>query len=147
MQIKHMKKTADIITALLILLFSYTAISKFTGLHSFTMTLGKAPVIKQGAAVIAILLPTIEAFIVLLLFFERTKLKGLYASLLLLLVFTTYLIGIIFFAPGLPCSCGGVISRMSWRQHVVFNFGFIVLTAVAIRIYKRTESIQKIKPL
>jgi hypothetical protein len=135
-----MKKTADIITALLILLFSYTAINKFAGLHSFTMTLGKAPVIKQGAAVIAFLLPTIETIIVLLLFFERTKLKGLYASLLLLLVFTVYLVGIILFAPSLPCSCGGVISKMSWRQHVVFNFGFIVLTALAIRIFKRNDS-------
>lgn len=147
MQSSIMKKTADIITALLILLFSYTAISKFTALHSFTTTLGKAPVIKQGAAVIAPLLPTIEAIIVLLLFFERTKLKGLYASLVLLLVFTIYLAGIILFAPTLPCSCGGVISKMSWKQHVVFNLGFIVLTGLAIRMYKRTESIQKIKPL
>src|SRR5689334_647971 len=142
-----MKKIADIITALLILLFSYTAISKFTELHSFTITLGKAPVIKQGAAIIAILLPTTEAIIVLLLFFERTKRKGLYASLALLLAFTIYLAGIILFSPTLPCSCGGVISKMNWRQHVVFNLGFLVLTILAIWIYKRTNGLQKVKPL
>jgi hypothetical protein len=33
----------------------------------------------------------------------------------------------------LPCSCGGAISRMGWREHIVFNVVFVGLTVLAIR--------------
>jgi putative oxidoreductase len=37
----------------------------------------------------------------------------------------------------LPCSCGGVISSMSWKQHLVFNVHCIAINIVAINLFKR----------
>jgi hypothetical protein len=36
----------------------------------------------------------------------------------------------------LPCTCGGVISKMSWPQHVLFNSGFMILAIVGIQLEK-----------
>jgi hypothetical protein len=30
----------------------------------------------------------------------------------------------------LPCSCGGVISSLSWKNHLVFNILFLLLASV-----------------
>lgn len=129
------------IACLLIVLFSYTALSKLFHYTFFRMVLGQAPLLKTGAAVTAVLLPLTELFIALLLVFPVTRLRGLYASLALLSLFTAYLLYMIVFAPHLPCSCGGVIGKMSWRQHLVFNGVFIGLTVVGIRSFKDAKSV------
>jgi hypothetical protein len=124
---------ANSVSTLLIFLFTYTATSKLFENKGFVAVLQRLPLVERGAGAIAVLLPVAELFIVLLLIFERTRLKGLYASLLLLSVFTGYLLYMVLYVPGLPCSCGGVIGRMGWRTHIIFNLIFIGLTLAAIR--------------
>ncbi|MGN6400131.1 MAG: MauE/DoxX family redox-associated membrane protein [Flavisolibacter sp.] len=128
--------TAPIAASALTLIFSYTAFSKLFSYATFRMVLGQAPLLKTGAAVTAVMLPLTELFIVLLLIFPATRLQGLYASLVLLSVFTVYLVYMVLFVPHLPCSCGGVISKMSWRQHIVFNGVFIVVAVWGIRSFE-----------
>ena len=36
------------------------------------------------------------------------------------------------FIPDIPCSCGGVLEKMSWNEHLIFNIAFVVLGLVAI---------------
>jgi hypothetical protein len=129
--------TAFIISLLLIFLFAYTASSKLIDSKAFASMLEEVPLIGRGAGVVAILLPLAELLIALLLLFERTRLMGLYSSLILLFVFTVYLVYMIAVVPQLPCSCGGVISSMSWRQHIVFNLVFIGLTVIGIRSMRK----------
>lgn len=128
---------AFFISLLLIFLFAYTGSSKLLDSKGFAAVLSKIPLIGRGAGIVAILLPLAELLIVLLLLFEKTRLTGLYASLALLLLFTVYLVYMVLAVPHLPCSCGGVISSMSWKQHVVFNVVFIVLTVIGIRSTKQ----------
>jgi hypothetical protein len=123
----------DIITSLLIFLFSYTAIAKFIHHESFEAVLQNVPLIAKGAGVLSLLVPPGELGIALLLIFSQTRRMGLYAALVLLSAFTIYLVHMVLFAVHLPCSCGGVIGKMSWRQHIVFNVAFIAATAWAIR--------------
>lgn len=135
-----MKKlpVVQITSSLLILLFAYTAISKLFIYRAFTRTLSESPLIHNGADTIAWLLPATELIVVLLLFFEGTRRVGMYASLLLLVLFTLYLLYMVLFVADLPCSCGGVLSKMSWQQHVFFNLFFIVVNLIGIggfRIY------------
>ena len=134
-----MKKlpVVHIVSSLLILLFAYTAISKLLVYRAFTRTLSESPLIHNGADTIAWLLPAAELIVVLLLFFEPTRNAGLYASLLLLVLFTLYLQYMVLFVADVPCSCGGVLSKMSWHQHVWFNLFFIVLNVLAIYKYKK----------
>jgi hypothetical protein len=127
----------DIIASFLILLFSYTAISKLLNPESFRAVLKTLPLTATGAGVLSLLVPPGELGIALLLIFSKTRRLALYAALVLLSVFTIYLVYIVLFAVHLPCSCGGVISKMSWRQHIVFNAVFIGLTVMGIRNMKK----------
>jgi hypothetical protein len=130
-----MKKSqpVEIISTTLILLFVYTAISKFLSLDHFEDVLWQAPLIGNGAGVVARAVPLTELAIALLLFFPGTRLKGLYASFGLLVLFTGYLIFMILSDSTLPCQCGGVISSLSWMQHIFFNLFFIGITWWGIR--------------
>lgn len=121
-----------ICSSLLILLFTYTAVSKLVGYEQFAYVLGESPLIHKGADTIAWLLPVTELLVVLLLFFKRSRTIGLFASFLLLSVFTIYLFYMIYFTDDRPCSCGGVMNMMSWKQHLLFNVGFLLINLIGI---------------
>lgn len=131
-----MKKTAltEICIALLILLFAYTAASKFIDYNTFVLQMQRAPLpaMKMVAPILGWLMPTIEMVIVIGLLITRFQLKALYASVILLALFEIYITGMLLSGQHLPCTCGGVVSRMTWKQHVVFNALFIFIGLMAI---------------
>lgn len=124
---------AFFISLLLVFVFANTASSKLIDSTGFIGVLRQVPLIGRGAGVMAVLLPLAELLIAMLLIFETTRLFGLYASLVLLLIFTGYLLYMILTLSHLPCSCGGVISKMSWRMHLIFNAALSGLTVIGIR--------------
>lgn len=134
----------EIISAFLILLFVYTALSKLLGLDQFRDVLWQAPMIGRGAGIVARAVPLTELLIALLLFFPFSRTCGLYASFGLLIVFTAYLIYMIISMTDLPCQCGGVVSSLNWTQHVFFNLFFIGITWLGIR---RSLKVGKLKGL
>lgn len=142
-----MKRKAylEIITALLVLLFVYAAFSKLLTYASFRDQLQTHPYIKQFAGFIAMALPVAELGIAALLALPATRLTGLYCTTILLIIFTIYLICMLMSGEHLPCSCGGVISLLSWRQHVLFNMAFIGLSFVALREYRHMRFWSKSK--
>lgn len=120
-------------SSLLLLLFTYTALSKLSDYDKFVRLLHESPLIHKGADMIGWLLPVTELIVVLLLFFERTRRMGLFISLFLLVLFTVYLLYMVLFVADLPCSCGGVLRKMSWQQHVWFNLFFILVNLLALQ--------------
>jgi hypothetical protein len=54
-------------------------------------------------------------------------------------LFTIYVGLMISFAPHLPCSCGGVIKQMSWKQHLTFNTFFTALALFGIWLSRRQQ--------
>lgn len=129
--------TIQLISALLILLFTYTGLSKFIDQERFAFTLSRSPLLQPFASFIAWALPLAELFIALLLFIPRLQQWGLRLSLVLLVAMTLYLGYMVLFSSDLPCACGGVISQLSWGQHILFNLGFVALTAYAIIRFPR----------
>lgn len=127
----------EIISALFILLFVYTALSKFVEFGSFKGVLKKSPLIGDMSVLATWAIPTTELLIAALLFIPRTRLAGLYGSLGLMTMFTLYLGYMLAFTPKLPCSCGGVISQMTWTQHLIFNIFFTLLALTSIWLYKK----------
>jgi hypothetical protein len=117
----------EIITVLNIILFLYTGIAKIFDYTIFKEQLADSPILSWAAIPIAVLLPIIEFVIVLMLIIPRWRLKGLYASFGIMTLFTAYIIAMFIVAPQMPCSCGGIIELLSWKQHVVFNTAFILL--------------------
>lgn len=132
-----------IISSLLILLFVYAAMSKLLEYPLFVAQLHTHPYLKLFAGLLAWMVPAAEIITSILLIFALTRLTGLYASALLLIVFTTYLALMLLTDKNLPCSCGGVISGMSWRQHVVFNLFFIALSITGIVLMKNRNRTAK----
>ncbi len=130
------KLLTEIIAGLFILLFLYTALSKLSEFALFKHFLFSSPLIGKKAAIVAWVVPASEIIVSLLLFLPATRRLGLYASFILMLVFTLYLAYMIIFVPKLPCSCGGVISQLSWQQHLIFNVIFTILSVVGVRLYK-----------
>lgn len=127
-------KIVEVISSLFILLFVYTALSKWLDFGSFQAFLTQIPLIGPFSMVVAWLLPVLEVWVAALLFFRSTRRIGLYASLILMLVLTGYLIYMLLYASELPCSCGGALRYLSWRSHLVFNIGWILLGSIAIKL-------------
>jgi hypothetical protein len=122
----------EVISSLLILLFVYAALSKLRDYETFKSQLVKSPYISNMADFIAWSIPSGELTISILLAFKQTRLIGLYSSFFLMLVFTGYIYAMLHFSYFVPCSCGGVLSQMSWNQHFIFNIAFSVLSLLGI---------------
>ena len=131
---------ADIISGVLLLLFLYTSLSKLADYETFKNVLSASPLLKRVAGVVAWLLPITELVLVVLLFVPALRLKGLYASFILISLFTLYLIYMIAYAPHLPCNCGGVLKLLTWPQHIFFNLFFIFLSLFGILLYQRSKN-------
>lgn len=129
-----MKKTiiVEIISFLFIFLFVYAAISKLIDYQKFWVQLGQSPLLTAHANWVVWVIPSSEILISLMLAFSRWRLIGIYASFSLMVMFTTYIIAITKFSEYVPCSCGGVLQRLTWNQHLLFNIGFLILGLAGI---------------
>ncbi|TXG39575.1 MauE/DoxX family redox-associated membrane protein [Seonamhaeicola maritimus] len=117
---------------ILIMLFVYTASNKFLDFEHFKAQLTGFPFIASYANWIAWAVPLTELIIAVLFLFPKHKLTAFYMSLLLLLVFTTYIIVILNISDSIPCSCGGILSTLGWKEHIIFNCVFIALSLTGI---------------
>lgn len=125
-------KLQSITATLFIFLFVYTAVSKFISFGIFQTVLQLSPLIGNYSNFIAWMIPITELVIATLLFFPSTRVKGLKASFALMVVFTAYIGYMLAFTPDRPCSCGGVISKLSWQQHLWFNLGLTFIAIISI---------------
>lgn len=131
----------QLVSYLYMLLFIYAAASKLMTFGHFKLTIGQSPLLTDYAGILAWLVPAVEIVIVLLLAFKRTLLLGLYASFGLMVVFSVYIFLIVNFADRVPCSCGGILEKMSWEQHLVFNLVFVGLGLIALLFEKKHRSL------
>lgn len=121
------------IARLFIFLFVYTAVSKLLDFDNFGRMLQSSPFLKPFAGIIVWALPFTELMLSVLLIIPAWRKYGMYASLISMLVFTGYIGYMMAFANHLPCTCGGVIRSMSWKSHLFFNLGWVVLALIAIK--------------
>ena len=131
------KVIIEIISSLLVLLFLYASLSKFFDFKHFIGEMNNQPFPNWMTPYLVWSIPLLEIAITLALVFERTRMKGLYASLILMTAFTIYTIAILMRLFGrIPCSCGGVIEKLTWQQHLLFNLFFVTISFVAILLRK-----------
>ncbi|MBL1408686.1 MauE/DoxX family redox-associated membrane protein [Sphingobacterium faecale] len=122
----------QLIALLFLLLFAYTAMVKWGDFSNFVKGLERYTPFKPYAGHIAQLVIGSEVIISLLLLFARTRLLGLYASLLIMLAFTGALYYIIYGLQSSYCNCGGFIDILSASQHLWFNWTLIVLAVIGM---------------
>ena len=132
--------TLQIITVLLIVLFMYTAVSKAIDHEEFRKQLANQEIPIWTVPTLQWLLPLSELLVVLLLLLPSTRLSGLYASAVLMLVFTGYMgLVVLNVFDRVPCSCGGVLKSMGFTTHFFFNLFFLILSLVAIKLQRKNR--------
>lgn len=112
---------------LLILLFVYTGLSKITGHSLFLQQLSKVPLLADMAGFIAVAIPLAELAAAGSLVWVKTEITGWWISSILLSSFSIYIGSMLLFAPHLPCSCGGIVAALSWKQHLLINLSLAII--------------------
>ncbi|WP_369411481.1 MauE/DoxX family redox-associated membrane protein [Longitalea luteola] len=136
------KTVIETIVFLYAILFLYSGISKLTEFNVFKQQLSESPILGPISSLVAVALPWIEFLIVIMLIIPKWRLKGFYAALVLMASFTLYIILLLSISDKLPCSCGGVLSELSWTQHIVLNGIYILICVIGIILQRK--HIQKI---
>jgi putative oxidoreductase len=133
----------DFFIAILIILFTYTAFSKLFEQNLFVSQMQRAPVLlmKIFAPVLGWLLPATELVIVAGLMIDRFQIKALKVAFILFALFEFYIVLMLISGLHLPCSCGGVIGKMTWKQHVPFNLFFMIASLYSIHLKGQEKNI------
>ena len=134
-----MKATSEIkyiivasISYLTALLFIYAATSKVMDFENFQVQLGQSPMLSAFAKYISYGVIVSEISIAFLLISAKYRRVGLILSYGLMVMFTSYIYIILNYSTFIPCSCGGLLEDLSWNQHIIFNFFFILLTGIGL---------------
>jgi putative oxidoreductase len=131
----------ELISSLLILLFLYASVSKWLAWRTFIGDMNNQPFPNWMTPFLVWTIPTVEVLIAVALIFEKTRVKAFYASLFLMSAFTIYTVAILFHAfRYIPCSCGGVIRKLTWPQHLFFNLFFVGISILGIILKKRESA-------
>jgi putative oxidoreductase len=128
----------EIISSLLILLFLYDSVSKWLSFKNFIGEMNNQPFPNWMTPYLVWSIPIIEVLIAIGLMFEKTRVPAFYASFVLMMAFTIYTAAILLHSFSyVPCSCGGVIRKLTWPQHIVFNLFFVGISVLGIWLKKR----------
>ena len=125
-----------------ILLFCYAAVSKLLDYENFQVQLAQSPLLSAYAGTVAWAVIAAELFIVILLVFPASLRTGLYASFGLMVAFTVYIYLILNYSDFVPCSCGGILEKMGWTEHLIFNIFTLLLSTGALFVSYRSSALQ-----
>lgn len=125
-----------IVSYFFILLFVYASISKILDFENFQVQIAQSPVLTSHAGLISYTVIITELAISGFLFSTRTRSLGLLASSILMTAFTVYIFIILNFSEFVPCSCGGILEKMGWTEHLVFNIACVVIAFAAYLIFR-----------
>lgn len=129
----------EIICGLFILLFTYAAVTKLMDVEKFAIQIGQSPLLTRLAGFVAWFIPSVEILISIMLAINRTRLVALFASFGLMSMFTAYIVAITQFSDHIPCSCGGVLQKLGWTEHLIFNIGFVVLGLIGVLLVTKSN--------
>lgn len=131
----------ETICFLFVLLFVYAAVSKLIDYQKFRVQLGQSPLLSHYVNLVAWTIPGIEILISIMLITTRWRLLGLYGCFFFMVMFSEYIIAITKFSNYVPCSCGGILQKMNWNEHLIFNLFFIFLGLTGILLHHKKTKI------
>ncbi|WP_299780523.1 MauE/DoxX family redox-associated membrane protein [uncultured Formosa sp.] len=129
---KHTLQITECISISFILLFVYAAVSKLLEYHKFRVQLIQSDLLAPYADTLVWFIPLLELTLALLLLFPKYRLYVFYGCFSLMISFTIYIWYLLNYSDHVPCACGGIINTLSWNEHLVFNFMFIILGGIGI---------------
>jgi len=127
----------DVTCWLFIALWMYAATSKLMDLQTFQTQIGQSPLLTPFSGLLSWTVPFAEIILAIGLIGERTRLIALYGSFTLMLLFSGYIFVVMNYSDYVPCSCGGILGKMAWETHLLFNIFFTLLAAIAAMLYQK----------
>lgn len=116
---------------LLLLLWIPVSLDKLLNFDSFRYGLLNQPFADNLGHVLLYSLPLFEIGIVLLLIVPNLRKWGMLLSSILLVGFTVYIaVALLGAWDTIPCACGSVISKLSWKEHLWFNLFFLAVSVI-----------------
>ena len=134
------EKKLNIISFLLALLFTYAGTSKLLDIQKFQVELGQSPLVSFIAIPLSYIVPATELILSVMVFVLPLRTVGLYLSFGLMITFTTYIIIIMNYSYHIPCSCGGILGKLGWRTHFLFNAAFVLISLHGIILSEQPET-------
>ena len=132
---KHLKKIIPFaVSIFFVILFCYAAISKVLDFENFQVQISTSPLLNGSLQFLPYTIIIVEVLIAGLLCYRKTRNIGLLGSFVLMLLFTGYIVLILSTSNNLPCSCGGILEKMSWHQHLYFNIGCVILSVIGLSL-------------
>lgn len=122
----------EIIIALLGIFWVYASITKLLDYDTYWRQVMHYIQNNVWAKGIAIVLPILQFLTAIGLVFRQSRIMALLISLVMLLFFTGLIIYLLYFAAVTPCSCNGIVSGFSWKQHLLFNIVFLLINITGI---------------
>lgn len=130
------KIAIEIISSLFVILFVYAALNKLFEYQKFTIQIGQSPLLTGFGDWLPWMVITSELLLAAMLLSERFRLFAFYGCFSLMVMFTSYIIAILNFTDDIPCSCGGVLEKLGWSEHLIFNSVFVLLAMVGIFLHR-----------
>ncbi|WP_297332252.1 MauE/DoxX family redox-associated membrane protein [Flavobacterium sp.] len=129
----------DTVCWLYILLFVYAAVSKLLDYEHFIIEIAKSPLLSAFAEIVPIAVIGTEIVASACLLHYSFRFYGLLIAFALMCSFTVYIIIILNWSSFIPCSCGGILSKLGWWEHLVFNLAFLLLAIGAVFLYPKVQ--------
>jgi uncharacterized membrane protein YphA (DoxX/SURF4 family) len=134
------KVIIEIIAFLFIALFIYAGVSKVLDYEKFSVQVGQSPLLTGFGGVIPWLVILVELLISMCIMVPRLRLFAFLCAFSLMVMFTAYIIAILNFSPYVPCSCGGILEKFTWSDHLILNCFFVMLALLAIVLQAEENS-------
>jgi hypothetical protein len=131
----------EIICAVFILLWTYSGLTKYIEHEKFITALKASSAIAASAGIISWIIPSIELLAAFFLLFPAFRGIGMQLTSIMIISFTLYVGYMLLFISDLPCSCGGVIEKMSWKTHLWFNTGLSGLSLWGIQLLRNNKDL------
>ncbi|WP_276964371.1 MauE/DoxX family redox-associated membrane protein [Chryseobacterium sp.] len=130
---KYLKKIIPFsVSIFFVILFCYAVISKILDFENFQVQISASPLLNGFSQFLPYMIIIAEFLIAGLLCYRKTRTAGLIGSFVLMLIFTGYIALLLRTSKNLPCSCGGILEKMGWHQHLYFNMGCVILTIITL---------------
>jgi uncharacterized membrane protein YphA (DoxX/SURF4 family) len=132
------KNYTNIVAYFIALLFVYAAISKVIDFENFQVQLAQSPLLSAYSGFISYAVIIVELLLAMFLCLPNYQQLALYGALGLMSAFTIYIFLILNYSDFVPCSCGGILEKLGWTEHLIFNIVVVLLAFVAI-LYKEKK--------
>lgn len=128
----------------LVILFTYVGITQIIFRDNVELNLLNSPLLsipKTWITILSWFIPVLELLTVALLLFPRSQLIGLYLTISILAIYICYNLGILYIAPYIPCSCGGMLKFLSWQQQLWITISCLIIAVLTLYLKKTIKSI------